>query len=411
MFGEFARSIFKNTSVFPKNKEKSLLKNLLSLSEKSDEVQLYEANNLHALTWPDTPEATYIRSYFEPFMKNGIRHYCANVYGKLYMMKAKNSVFPVLVPEINPSNSYICSPFAHYITYGKEVNSAINKKMTLKIASLVIHCFEKLWSFGNINNVIYIDHFLFSTDLHSKNMNEEALAIITKFLVKQFPTHTLIIRSINDTSSSELMKALKVTNWNLLASRYIFFTDPRNEDLYKTRIIKSDMRALRSDGLEISENAHVSDVHILLNLYNSLYIRQHSKLNPQITIDMLKNLIENNLMYFKIVKIHGKIKGVAGYVIENNVMHCPFFGFDKTDNEQALIYRALNTSLLLEAKKRNALFHQSAGGSFYKTIRRAMGALEYMAIYTKHLSYKQRASWAVVRGLINTFGPKTMKKY
>lgn len=96
---------------------------------------------------------------------------------------------------------------------------------------------------------------------------------------------------------------------------------------------------------------------------------------------------------------------MAGFFERGGVMYCPIFGYDKDDPEHTIIYRLLSTTLLLEARDKGWIFHQSAGASFYKKIRRAEGYMEYMAVYTRHLSYKQRASWSLLGSLINLASP------
>ena len=92
-------------------------------------------------------------------------------------------------------------------------------------------------------------------------------------------------------------------------------------------------------------------------------------------------------------------------------MYCPFFGYDKNEPDHTVIYRLLNTALLLAAKEKQLIFHQSAGASFYKKIRRAEGCLESMAIYTEHLPQKQRLSWKILKFFINGIAPRFMEKY
>jgi len=105
------------------------------------------------------------------------------------------------------------------------------------------------------------------------------------------------------------------------------------------------------------------------------------------------------------------IEGVVGFYIKDSVMMCPLFGYDKSLDNSNQIYRLLSTCLLLEAKENKCLFHQSAGGSFYKKIRRAVSFTESMAIYTKHLPLQQKFPWFTLRTFINNFAIPYMQKY
>jgi len=132
---------------------------------------------------------------------------------------------------------------------------------------------------------------------------------------------------------------------------------------------------------------------------------------PQFKKQYFELMLEKKLLQFIILKSNGAIIGVAGYYVRNATMYCPILGYDKEHPEHTKIYRVLSTALILEAQKRGLLFHQSAGASFYKQIRRAESCLESTAVYSHHLPLKQRISWAMLSFFINTFAPKFMKKY
>ena len=66
---------------------------------------------------------------------------------------------------------------------------------------------------------------------------------------------------------------------------------------------------------------------------------------------------------------------------------------------------------VLEAQKKGAVFNQSAGGSFYKKVRRAEGNMEYTAVYQKHLPLPRRIPWKILSLLSNSLGQMYMKRY
>jgi hypothetical protein len=209
------------------------------------------------------------------------------------------------------------------------------------------------------------------------------------------------------------MQRLKEQNFHCIASRQIYVSDPRDASLFRTRILKSDLKLWKESPFEIVDTTELSrrELGELLKLYNLLYITQHTELQPQINLDFMELLLQKKVLQFKIVKLDGIIKGAAGYIERNGLLFCPFFGYDKEDEQHSTLYRTLSTALLLEAQKRNVRFHQSAGASFYKTIRRAQSSLEFMAVYTEHLPYRQKWIWKTLQRLVNRVAPTYMKKY
>jgi hypothetical protein len=159
------------------------------------------------------------------------------------------------------------------------------------------------------------------------------------------------------------------------------------------------------------QDLSLEDCSEFLRLKNLLYLHQHSSLQPEMNKEFLGLLFKQNLLRFKALKLEGVTKGVIGYFQLDKVMYCPYMGFDKTDADHSVIYRLLNTILMIEAKKNARFFNQSAGASFYKSVRRAQGTIEFMAVYTQHLSIKQRMTWWALKFFINQLGVIYMKRF
>ena len=165
------------------------------------------------------------------------------------------------------------------------------------------------------------------------------------------------------------------------------------------------MRLSRTRQLNAEEHERI------LYLYNLLSIEQHSRLNPQLNLSFIRLLIEEKILQIKALKKEGMIEGIVGYLVQGKTLFCPFIGFDKAHPDKSKLYRLLSTTLLMEARKNKFLMHQSAGASFYKTVRRATGYQEYLGVYTRHLPFKQKFAWGVLQGMMNLAAAPLMKKY
>lgn len=379
----------------------------------SEPAQLYDSQTIERLDWPATEQAQYAKKYLDPLIKKGIKPHIANVDAQMYALKIGSFVFPVIVAEEGSKNSYIFSPYEHYISYGKESIGLIDNRFVASFADSFLNLLGKVVRYGKIDSVIYVNHWLFSTDLYPIGFTDEHIAAIVLLLKEKFPRHAIIFRSTNELTTPDVQKMLRNNGFQLVASRHIHATDAKNEEIFKTRIIKSDLKLWRESPFQVLDESQISsnDCLELLKLYNKLYIEQHSTRNPQYTLPFIQHLFDQKLLHFKILKLGDAYKGVAGYYLCDGIMMCPFFGYDKQDPQQSAIYRMLSTALLLEAKEREAIFHQSAGASFYKSVRRAKGSLEFMAVYNRHLPLKQKLSWSLLKTFINTLAPRYMKNY
>jgi len=376
-------------------------------------IQLYDANSIDTMDWPDTEDGHYAKRCLPPFVKKGVHNYINNIHVESHVLKVDDLVLPIIVTDGTQTNSWVCSPYTQYIGYGQEYTWLISNPLLSKLVKNILGAIGRCTQWCKLDAVVYVNNWLFAADLYPKGFSEGHVQAIQNYLQRRFPQHAIVFRSVNPLLNAPLIAALKNSGFTTMASRYIHVTDARNEEIFTTRILKSDLKLLREAPYQLIEGDEVpvEDYPKLLALYHSLYITQHSPRNPVVTQAYMQALIEKKLLSFKIVKQGDLYKGVAGYTVKNGIFQCPFFGYEKKDPDHNLVYRLLSTALILEARKRGVVFNQSAGASFYKSIRRSQGCFEYNAIYTKHLPLKQRAGWATLKTFINAVAPPFMKKY
>ena len=375
--------------------------------------ELFDRERIDEVVWPESEEGRFARKFYVPLIKNGIENYIDNIRAEISLLQIDHYLFPIITAEKNYTNSFICSPYGQYIEYAKHSVGLIENPFFEALTKNVLSGLGFFFRLGKINSVVYVNHSLFSTDLYPEELSEEQIAEIVKILQERFPGHAIIFRSINPSLHTNMAERIKKQKFHLIASRHVYIANPKNESMFQSRTVKRDLKLWREHSYEILDETKVlpEEHRELLNLYNSLYIDEHSHLNPQYNQEFMKLLFEERLLHFKILKKGGCIKGMAGYFISHGIMQCPLFGYDKQDPDQSNIYRLLNTAMLLEAKKRGVLINQGSGASSYKLNRRAEGCFDYLAVYYQHLSYQQKLAWATLKTFINAFAPKFMKKY
>lgn len=377
------------------------------------DLQIYKSATIDSIEWPDTPEGNSAKSEVVNLVKNGVDYYMDNIRAEVFAIKLGNLILPIAVPNEDYTNSYVCSPYAHYIIYGKEAVRLIDNSLLRSFIQGCLGLLDRYSRFGRINKVLYVNNSFFSTDLYPGTLSVEKIEKILHFLRNIFPQHAIVFRSINALTNPQLMQDLKTEDFLLIASRQVYITDTKQDWIFQTRILKSDLKLLRESPYAITDETELSseERQRVLELYNLTYLSQHSPLFPQLNLRFIELSLQESLLHFQVLRIEGIICGVVGYLVQNGTLFSPLFGYDKNHPQHATIYRLLSTSLLLEAKKRGLVFHQSSGASFYKKVRRAEGVLEYMAVYVDHLPYYQRVFWRVLKYFINTLAPPYMRKY
>lgn len=385
----------------------------ISCTPSENTAQLFNSCSIDELDWPNTDEANYTRRFFIPLMKEGIGNYISNVQGEQFIIKYRDTVLPILQIDGKDNNAYVCSPYGHYISYGLAALYLVQNPFMRKLYEYILKALGKLARFGNIDSVVFVNNWFFSTDLYPSNITEEKLEAILALLKLHYSDRPILFRSLNSYINSSLIQALGNQGFRVIASRHVFLSDGKDEAYFNTRITKSDLKLWNDKTFEVLDETQITeeDYPRLLQLYEMTYTTPIFQLNPHYTSHFLKLLIEQDLLKFKILKCERGIVGVVGFCVKDGVLLCPFFGFDKSHPQHNVLYRLLSTALLLEAKKGGWIFHQSAGASFYKKIRRAEGCLETMAVYVDHLPFKKKLAWKVLEALMNKFGAYYMEKY
>jgi len=374
---------------------------------------LYDATNIDNIAWPNTEAASFARKYLIPFIKNGTKHYISNIDAEMRLMHIGQHVVPIVIVNNNYENAYVCSPYAHYISLALDSLHLIKSKILRKVVQSSLKGLGHLLRKVRINQIVYVNHWLLSTDLYPEGITIEQTDAITKFLKLQFPEHAIAFRSINNKTNESLKNNLEKCGYNLIASRQVYITNPKNQALFQTRIVKSDLKLWNERDYQVCEHQQLTnkDIERILTLYNTVTLEHHSHLNPQLNENFVKLMMEQRILNLKALKKDNVIDGVVGYFHHDNVFMCPFFGYDKSHQDTNRLYRLLSTMLLLEAAKDKTYFHQGAGASFYKKIRRAVNHQEYLGVYCSHLSAPRRFVWRSLKAMMNTVGVIFMKKY
>ncbi|CCB86376.1 MULTISPECIES: hypothetical protein [Parachlamydia] len=383
------------------------------MSNSQNSIQVFNSKTIDQLIWPATPDGEYARKFLTPLVTKGVSHYIDNIDAEMQILKVNDHILPLVVTQNSYTTSYVCSPYGHYISYASQSLHLIEGKWIQSFAKNALNGFGKILKAGKINKVVYVNNWLFSTDLYATEFTPQEIDLISNTLKNLFPLHAIAFRSINSYTNAQSLQALKDNAFDMIVSRQVFLTDTKNEQVFKTRIFKSDLKLMRESEYEILNETQLADEEYerVLHLYRELYIDKYSELNPQLNLQFLKYLISEGLMHFRVLKKDGRIDGVVGYYIRNGLMTSPFFGYDSSLPTSTGLYRLLSTILSLEAKEKGLILHQSSGASFYKKVRRAESYLEYMAVYARHLPYGRKIPWFLLKHTMNSVAIPFMEKY
>jgi hypothetical protein len=376
------------------------------------EIKLFDAKNLNECPWNQAANGHYAQRFLTPFIQNGVATYIENVLTEMRVLAMDDLILPITINGGEYDNSYVCSPYSYFISYARQSLDVLHSSWLCYLMNSFLAGLGKIFRHFEINKVVIVNNWLFSTNLYPKLSSEQVMKI-AQFLHQFFPKHAIVFRSVDSYLNPICYQTLKQIGYEYIATRQVFFIDPHASNLFDSRIFKSDLKLLKNSGYKIIDGDQLTagEIPRLLELYRDLSIHKYSDLNPKFNEEFLRLVLSKKIMNFKVLKKGECIDGVVGYVEINGKMYCPFFGYDRDLPKEAALFRLLSTVLMLEAYHRRCLFHQSAGASIFKKIRRAQSCIEYTAVYYKHLPLQRQIPWLLVKNLYNSIGKIYMKRY
>lgn len=374
-------------------------------------IQLYTKENIDQFDWPENSE--YEKNYILPLIKEGTTKFMANVESKMALLQVGDNLFPLTINNTEYKSSYVCSPYNACISYSKEeIEKLCNKPLEIVLKSIV-SLFDVLLKSAKINKVVSINNWLLSTNLYH-DWNGDKINKITDFLIKKFPEHTIMSRSLNEQSNHKLLKKYKQNGYDFIPIRQIYLFNYKDNSAFRKIDTKRDFKLLKKTGYYIATHDEItsSDYPRITELYNKLYLEKYSYNNPQFTHDYIALWHRHKLLTMQGLRNkNGVLDGIIGHFCRNKIITTPLFGYDTSLPKSLGLYRVLSALIMQYSYSNNTLQNASAGASEFKRLRGAAPEIEYSVIYIKHLSLYRRLVWKILIWILVNIGVPIMKKY
>ncbi|MGA8163879.1 MAG: hypothetical protein WB791_02505 [Waddliaceae bacterium] len=375
-------------------------------------IKIFGKESIDQLPWPNTTRAKKIKKYIVPMIKNSPQYYINNVKTTIQALLVDDLVLPITLNNEENGSSYVCSPHAHYIQYGRQEMTLIKNKAAKAFLESLLGMLGKFLKWGEIDKIIFVNNLLLPTNIHPA-LTQAQIQAVTEGLIERYPQHAVAFRSMNKIHPPSLLEHLKEEGFRLVISRLLYYTDTKTHEPFQSRMFKSDRKILNQSlykerrAEEIPQDA----IPRIQELYHQLNIEKHSRCNPQFNENFVRLVMDSQWMTIKVLEQAGKIDAALGYFSEDKVMTSPFFGYDTSQPQDLGLYRQISTILLLDAKREGFFLNQSSGSGRYKTLRRAQTTPEYIAVYHQHLPLRRRAPWTLLENVMNRFGKQFLDSY
>jgi hypothetical protein len=346
------------------------------------------------------------------FARTGTQAFIANATSRMMLVQSGPYALPVTVDDGGYGRSYVASPHSAYVLYAREEMDIVGLTKGRRLANMALGGLDALLRMARINRAVHVDNWLLSTNLHG-DWNGAGLADIRRLLAGRFPTHFLILRSLDEWSCPLLLQAVRDDGWMLLPARQIWVVDDLACDWRPRNNFDNDRRALAQSGLTIEDGGqfNASDRTRIAELYHMLYVQKYSPLNPIFTPAFIALTQTAGMLQYRVARdAAGRIMAVAGMLARGKVMTPPVVGYDITCPRAEALYRIASFMFSQWAMERGLRLHGSAGAADFKRRRGAHGIIEYMAVHAGHLDIGRRAVVRLLASQLERFVVPMMRK-
>ncbi|MEC0108582.1 GNAT family N-acetyltransferase [Paenibacillus taichungensis] len=377
-------------------------------------VRFYDWNSLEDMDWPNTEDGRDARAYLEPMMLQGTQDFMINVNTTLLIARIDDLVLPLTVNDAEYENSYVCSPYTHYVRYAKQELMLLRKPLLEKGLFALLSVVGWGMRQSQINKVVHINNWLLSTNLYPAMSGEQAVCLLAA-VRERYPEHAVVFRSLCPGLHSDLTGELTEAGCQLIPSRQIYLyraNDPNFGNAKSRWLLKRDYELLTKHEYEFVSGANLTeeDIPRIAELYRLLYLEKYSYDNPQFSEHFIATSKASGALTLCGLRKEGRIDAVMGYFCRNGVMTTPLFGYDTALPQSIGLYRMLSVCLIGQARENGHLLHESAGAAQFKRNRGAVSDFEYSAVYERHLPMSRRWCWLLLERLLNRVGVPLMRR-
>lgn len=351
--------------------------------------------------------------YWALFVKEQPGALALNFHAEAAVLRVNGCVWPLSLNAERGESSYPCSLLTQYVRYPLAELSLVPSKLLRTVARVGLTMLGAVLRFGRVDRCVQWSSSLLSTDLHDPALGAEAEAA-TRALCWRFSDRAILVRNIHAVEDPGLPARLEAAGYALLTSRQIYFFDGKTGAFAARSDVKRDWKALRAlENYEVVEHSQFtrSDVPRILELYRMLYLDKHSRLNPQYTERFVESALDGKLLEFRGLRhVSGRLDGVFACFSRGGVTSTPFIGYDTTLPAGLGLYRLLVALLLQRVSREKLLLNYSSGAGAFKRRRGAEPAIEWNAVYVRHLPFYRRAVFKLLQLLVNRLGRRFLEE-
>jgi hypothetical protein len=344
-------------------------------------------------------------AFIEAFAANGSRTYISNLTTRMLGLQLDGVVVPLTVNEAEYGQAFTCLPHSAYALYSKAELEMVDTGIARPFLAAAADGAGALFRAAKLNRVVNVNNWTMSTNLHAR-WSHASIPAVRACLVDHFPAHFIAVRSLTDWADAGLIRQMKADGWRLIPSRQIFVMDDPDAEWGAHSNRRKDLRRIELLGEEISDLTLLQegDAERISELYQELYIRKYTALNPALTPDFIRMTHQAGVLRFRGARDRaGSLSAIVGAFDDGRVLTPPVIAYDQSRPRSEGLYRTAMALAVLMACEARLKLNWSAGAGRFKANRGGRPVIEYMAFYDRHLSRPRRLALAALDRAVRSF--------
>ncbi|WP_170328413.1 GNAT family N-acetyltransferase [Ruegeria arenilitoris] len=310
-------------------------------------------------------------------------------------------------------NCYICDPVTGYINYAiEETRNFVSRPLLRQALIGLIHSASPFVRPTGLDRAVQVNNWLFSTN-PAPQIDRPTAAALRDNLTARFPDHAIILRSLNTYADASTLSAFRADGFHLLPSRQVYLFDGRIAPKPQ-KDMKNDRRLLRRTPYELIANEAFEprDYARCSALYRLLYLEKYTPLNPQYTPTFIAEMHQRGLIELEGLRGEdGELAAFGGRFQIGHTLTQPLLGYDTSRPQKDGLYRLITALAQQAALENGLLFNMSAGAAGFKRHRGAVPAIEYSAVYARHLPLRQRMALRAISTVLSGIGVPLLQRF
>jgi hypothetical protein len=339
--------------------------------------------------------------------------FISNLTTQIELLGSGVRAVPVTINGDERDNAWVCSPYTAYCAYAIEELERLAHPLVTRPLSWLCRAAGASLRRAEIDRAVAINNWLLSTNLYP-SLDRATLRSWIAESRKRWPAHSIWFRSLNDAWTSDWIAALVAEGFELIPSRQVYLYSDIADLPRRHSDLKADLKLLERTPLRQCgpEDFGPVDWPRIEALYGKLYLEKYSRLNPAYRASFMEAWHRAGLLRLVGFRdAEGVLQAIAGTFEREGVVTAPLVGYDTALPQKLGLYRLLMAAVLKYAADSGQRVNLSAGAAGFKRMRGGVPAIEYSAVFVRHLPMRRQRAIERLRWLTERIGVPLMKRF